>query len=73
MKPKKGGRQLVLLAPKINKNENYILIVVFLATNPILTVANEEDAKMALIPSGEFSVGQTTKLIYLDKFYIDKT
>ena len=28
---------------------------------------------MALIPSGEFNIGESTKVFHLDKFYIDKT
>jgi formylglycine-generating enzyme required for sulfatase activity len=45
-----------------------LLVVCLLSTN-----VYAEDSGMALIPAGEFNNRESTKLIYLDRFYIDKT
>ena len=39
----------------------------------IATAAYEEEAERNLIPAVEFNIGKSTKLVHLDKFYIDKT
>ena len=39
----------------------------------MVTVVCGEEIGMVLIPAGEFNTGETKRIIYLDKFYIDKT
>jgi hypothetical protein len=46
-----------------------ILIVFFLFPTNIYG----KDSEMTLIPAGEFSICASTKVLYLESFYIDKT
>ena len=49
------------------------LALFFLSTTLMVNVVCGEKTGMVLIPAGEFNTGETKRIIYLDKFYIDKT
>ena len=51
--------------------KNITTILIMIALIPVNLFGNESE--MALIPAGEFNIGESKRRIHLDNFYIDKT
>ena len=51
--------------------KNITTILILIALIPVNLFGNESE--MALIPAGEFNIGESKRRIHLDNFYIDKT
>ena len=51
--------------------KNIAAVLILIALLPANLFGNESE--MALIPAGEFNIGESKRRIHLDNFYIDKT